>query len=183
VQEAIADGVGDGGVPDVVVPLGRGDLAGEDSRAVPIAILDDLEEVATLLLLWRRDPPVIHHEHVDTGEAGKQVGVGAVGVGQGELLVQTSGSAVKGAKALGARLLGEGAGDIGLSTIGRTGDGNVLMLLHPATGGELADGGPLELPARRVVDALDAGARDAQPGLLERAVESLVLSVEPPERR
>lgn len=57
VEDAVADGVGYGGVADVVVPLGSRDLAGEDGGAGAVAVLDDLEEVATLLVLGLRRRP------------------------------------------------------------------------------------------------------------------------------
>ena len=48
VEDAIADRVGQGGVGEVVVPLGRRQLAGDDRRAIAVAVLEDLEQVATL---------------------------------------------------------------------------------------------------------------------------------------
>jgi len=59
------------------------------------------------------------------------------------------------------------------------GDDDVVVLLHPAAGGELADHGLVEFPARRVVDVLDAGVAELQLRLLERPRESLVLPAQP----
>jgi hypothetical protein len=42
VEEAIADGIGQHRVAEVVVPLGRRQLAGDDRRARAVAILEDL---------------------------------------------------------------------------------------------------------------------------------------------
>ena len=56
VQEPIADGVGQRRLPDVIVPLGRGELARDDRGAAPIPVLENLEEVAALLVLRRRQP-------------------------------------------------------------------------------------------------------------------------------
>ena len=46
VQEAIADGIGQGRLPEVVMPLGRRELTGDDRGARAVAILEDLEEIA-----------------------------------------------------------------------------------------------------------------------------------------
>jgi hypothetical protein len=49
VDDAIEDRVGDGRIADQVVPAVDRDLAGDDGGAAAVALLDDLEEVATLL--------------------------------------------------------------------------------------------------------------------------------------
>jgi hypothetical protein len=68
VEDAVADGVGQGGGGEVVVPLGRRQLARDDSRAVAIAILEDLEQVPSLLVGDGREAPVVDQEDVDAGE-------------------------------------------------------------------------------------------------------------------
>ena len=50
VQDAVEDSVGDGGIAEVLVPLGVRELAGDDGRPVRVAIFDDLEEVVTVSL-------------------------------------------------------------------------------------------------------------------------------------
>jgi hypothetical protein len=54
VEQPITDGVGQGRVPDVIVPLARRQLAGDDRRTGPGAIVEDLEEIAPLLFLTQR---------------------------------------------------------------------------------------------------------------------------------
>ena len=58
-QEAVADGVGDGRLAEVVVPLGGRELARDDGRAGAVAVLQDFQEVAALLVLDRGEAPVI----------------------------------------------------------------------------------------------------------------------------
>jgi hypothetical protein len=50
VEDAVADRVGQGGVGEVVVPLARWQLAGDDGRAVTVAVLEDLQQVPALLV-------------------------------------------------------------------------------------------------------------------------------------
>jgi hypothetical protein len=42
VEDAVEDGVGEGGIAEVVVPAVDGDLAGDEDGAVAIAVLHDL---------------------------------------------------------------------------------------------------------------------------------------------
>src|SRR6059036_3296188 len=100
VQQAVADRVGQGRLAEVVVPLGGWQLARDDSRVGAIAILQDLEEVAALRILDRRQPPVVDDEDIEAGELGEQADVGAIGPGQGELVEEARSPAVAGAIAL-----------------------------------------------------------------------------------
>ena len=65
-EDAVADGVGEGGVGEVVVPLGRRQLARDDRRAVAVAVLEDLEEVPPLLVGDGGEAPVIDEASVVT---------------------------------------------------------------------------------------------------------------------
>src|SRR5437867_1944189 len=64
VQQAVADRVGQGRLAEVIVPLGGWQLARDDGRVGAIAILQDLEEVAALRILDRRQPPVVDDEDI-----------------------------------------------------------------------------------------------------------------------
>ena len=63
-QQAVADGVGDGGVSELVVPEFRVELTGDDSGGVAMPVIDNSEQVATLSLVERSEPPVIEHQHI-----------------------------------------------------------------------------------------------------------------------
>jgi hypothetical protein len=59
VEKAIADGVGQRGLAEVVVPLGGGELAGDDRRAAAVAVFEDLEQVSALLILDGGEAPIV----------------------------------------------------------------------------------------------------------------------------
>ena len=59
VQETVADGVGEGRLAEVVVPLGGRQLARNDDRSGAVAVLQDFQEVTALLILDRGETPVI----------------------------------------------------------------------------------------------------------------------------
>ena len=69
VQDAVADGVGDGGVGEVVVPALVFQLACDDRRAQAVAVLEDLQQVPPLGLGDGRDGEVVDDEDVDPGDA------------------------------------------------------------------------------------------------------------------
>lgn len=64
-DESIQDGVGDGRVGDDLMPTFDRHLAGDDGRSALVAIVDDFEEIATLLAGKRSEAPVIEDEQID----------------------------------------------------------------------------------------------------------------------
>ena len=50
------------------------------------SLVEELAEVAALLILDEGEAPVVKHEGVDAGEVGEQEDVGAAGAGRGELV-------------------------------------------------------------------------------------------------
>ena len=72
VEQAVADGVGLVGVADDGVPVGDGQLAGDERRGAFGAVLDDLGGVSPLGVAQRREHPVVDGEQVELGQAGEQ---------------------------------------------------------------------------------------------------------------
>ena len=99
-QEAVTNGVGEGGLADVLVPLGRRQLVRDDRRPHAVAILEDLQDVAPLLVLERGEGPVVDEQHVYARELAEETDVSAVGAGQGQLVEEARGPATEAAVAL-----------------------------------------------------------------------------------
>jgi hypothetical protein len=79
VDKAIADGIGDGGLDEELVPaLGR-DLRRDDRRGLVVPVLEDLDQVTELAVLHGREQEVVEDEHVDTSEACECRGVCTIG--------------------------------------------------------------------------------------------------------
>jgi hypothetical protein len=72
VQDAVADGIGQGSIGEVLMPQGRRELAGDDGRAGPVAVLEDLEQVAALLILGGGEAPVVDDQDVEAGELARR---------------------------------------------------------------------------------------------------------------
>jgi hypothetical protein len=79
VHEAVADRIGDGGIAEGRVPVGRDETTGDHRRRAVVAILEDFEEVATLAVLERGDQEVVEHEHLGLRELSEHARVRAVG--------------------------------------------------------------------------------------------------------
>jgi hypothetical protein len=111
-DQTIEDRVRDGGVAQVVVPALARQLAGDDGRAAPIAIVEHLEQVVAVHVLHHRQAPIVEHEHIDAGEARQQRGVRAVRVRQRELLKEPRQATIDRAVPLPTGLLAERAGEV-----------------------------------------------------------------------
>jgi hypothetical protein len=59
VNDAVQDGVAERGIADHVMPAVDGKLAGDEQRSLVVAVVDDLEQIATLLGGERLRSPVV----------------------------------------------------------------------------------------------------------------------------
>ena len=75
VDDAVEDGVGEGGFADDVMPFGDGQLAGDQDRGVLVAVLDDFHEVAALIGVETVRAPIVEDEEVGLCEGAKQAGI------------------------------------------------------------------------------------------------------------
>src|SRR5258708_11874211 len=62
VNEAIQDGVAEGGVADNVVPMFDWDLAGDNGRGATVAIIKDLQQVAPFGRIENRIEPLLESQ-------------------------------------------------------------------------------------------------------------------------
>jgi hypothetical protein len=72
VDQTIEYAVCDSRIADLLVPLGNGKLAGQDSRSTLIAFLTDLQEVASFGLAHWVHRPVVDYQHIGTSNLAKQ---------------------------------------------------------------------------------------------------------------
>jgi hypothetical protein len=105
VEQPVGDGVSDRGVAEVVVPLVDRNLAGHQRGTHAVTILDDLQQIATVLVAQRREPPIIQNQQIQPSQPSQQTHERAVGAGHGELVDQARRSAIEDAVALAASLL------------------------------------------------------------------------------
>ncbi len=141
VHDAVADRIGDGGIDERGVPLGGGELAGEHGGGAVVAIFEDFEQVAALGVLERGDEEVVEDEHIELSELGEQAGVRSIGAGDGEFLQEPWDASVERAVSGSARGLGERGREVGLAAPRLADADDVVALLDPPAGSEVADDG------------------------------------------
>ena len=67
-NEAVQDGVAQGGVADNFVPMFDGDLAGDDGRGATVAIIEDLQQVAPFGRTENRKAPVVEDQELNPAD-------------------------------------------------------------------------------------------------------------------
>src|SRR5437660_2843232 len=92
VEQAVEDGVGQGGVGARGVPVVRRELADDHGGAELAAVLDDLEQVAGLLGGGGGEQEVVEDQERDLGQLSQQPGGAAVAAGQGQVGEQGGGA-------------------------------------------------------------------------------------------
>ena len=71
------------GTPIKIVPTVHGNLAGDDERALVVAVLDDFEQIARLVGGERFGAPVVQDQQFDAGEGAQEPGVARIAMGDG----------------------------------------------------------------------------------------------------
>src|SRR5215472_13108098 len=85
VNKAVKDRVGISRIANERMPFIDGDLAGEDRRAAPITLLEDLVEITTGAGIERFEAPIVEDEELDAGKAAQNAGIAAIATGERKL--------------------------------------------------------------------------------------------------
>jgi hypothetical protein len=83
VDQAIEDGIGKSRIADDLVPVLDRQLAGDDGRATPKPIFQNLQHLSALLGNHGRKTPIIEDQELDAHQAFEQACVAAVALSQG----------------------------------------------------------------------------------------------------
>ena len=167
VHDAVQDGIGEGGLADDLVPGADRELAGDQGRSVGVAVLEDLQQVATLIWAEAVRSPVVEDQEVGSSEGAEEAGKAAVAAAKLEFGEQPWQTLVEDGAVLSAGHLAEGAGEPAFADTARSDDNQVALLGDPYAGGELRKQGPVEASGGAVVDILDGGLAVAQLGVPE----------------
>ncbi len=108
-NEAIQDGVAEGGVADNVVPMFDGDLAGDDGRGATVAIIKDLQKVAPFGRIENRKAPVVEYQELNPADGFEQATIAAVAASKGQRLKQARDAVILDRTIVAASLVAEGA--------------------------------------------------------------------------
>jgi hypothetical protein len=119
VDEPVEDGVGDGRVGDHLVPVIDRQLAGHDGRAAIMPIVDDLQQIATLILRQGCEPPVVEDQELDAGQRFEQTPITTITARQRQSLEQPRHALIKHGAIVAAGLVAERTGKPALADTGR----------------------------------------------------------------
>ena len=119
VDDAVEDGVGEGGNADQIVPAVNGNLAGDDQRAPVVAVFDDFQEIAGLVGPERLRPPIIENKQFYAGERSQQPGVAWIATRNGKIGEQSWNAGVENGYVLSTGLVAERAGEPALTEAAR----------------------------------------------------------------
>ena len=67
-NEPIADGIGDGGVCDQLMPVVHRQLAGDQGGTQAVAVFKDLQQIVLLLGAEALEPPVVKYQQIGAGD-------------------------------------------------------------------------------------------------------------------
>ena len=170
-NEAIKDGVAEGGVADNVVPMFDWDLAGNDGRGATVAIIKDLQKVAPFGWIENRQTPIIENEELNAPEGFEHAAISAVAASKSERLEQARDAMILDRTIVAAGLVAEGAGNPALAQAGCPCDEQVLIAADPVADDESGEDGAVDTTWRAQIDVFHACAL-AQRGELETRRET-----------
>ncbi len=88
VDDPVEDGVGDRGLADHVVPLGDGQLGGDERGFSPVAFLEDFQQIEALLIVEAVGAPVVEDQKLDAGELVDETWEAAIEASHGQIFEQ-----------------------------------------------------------------------------------------------
>ena len=119
-DQAVADRIGDAGLPNRRVPGGRRQLAGDESRRAFAPIFNDLQQVTAFRIGERREEPIIDREEIELGVFRQKPGIRSVAATDGELVQEPRRPDVGGREAMATGALHERRRQPRLPDPGRT---------------------------------------------------------------
>src|SRR5271165_6346878 len=175
VHDAVQDRVANRRVADKFMPAANGDLAGDQQRALFVTVVDDFQQVASLLGgQWLRSP-VVDYQQPGTFQARQQSGQPSLATRGGEFGEQSRRPPIQRREALTACLVSQSASKPTFADTGWAADHQMLALADPVTACKLVEQSAVEAAWRAEVGVLDHRVL-AQACLAQPAAQPLVLS-------
>src|SRR5437868_11242763 len=116
------------------MPFVDGDLAGEDGRAAPVALLEDFVEVTTRACVERFEAPIVEDQELDAGKAAQDPGIAAIAAGERELGEELGDPLVENRAGVTTSLMTERTGKPTFADPGRPAQDQIVVRLDPVAG-------------------------------------------------
>ena len=177
VDQPVEDGIGDGWIADMGMPVLNRQLAGDDGGGASVPIVDDLQQIASLLGGEWGQSPIVEDEHLYVGQALQHPGITPIAPGQAEAFQHARHTLIKHGAVVAAGALSQGAGRPCLADAGRAGDQQILLAFNPFSLCQFLKQGAVETAVRAVIDILRRGGL-AQPGEAQAGLQPLVVTLQ-----
>ncbi len=98
VNEPVEDGIGNGGIADLFMPVFHRELTGDDGGGMTIPLFDKLQEVSPFGIGHGRETEIVNHQDMSLGKFADGLAVTSVSLGQGHLIGELGSADVEGAR-------------------------------------------------------------------------------------
>jgi len=85
-DQSVEDGIGDGGITDLFMPVLHGELTGNDGGSVAVSFFKDLQEVSSFGVGHGGETKIINHQDMGLGEFVDGFPVASVSLGERHLV-------------------------------------------------------------------------------------------------
>src|SRR5271154_3700858 len=130
-------------------------LTGYDGRSALVAIVDDFEEITTLVAGERGEAPVVEDKQVDPRQHLQEPCIASIAAGERQSFEQPWQPMVEDGTVVAACLVAERAGDPTLADAGWAGDEQVLLATDPIAIDELGEEGTIDAPGSAQIGIFD----------------------------
>jgi hypothetical protein len=114
-DNAVEDGIREGGILNLRMPLVDGELGGKETRGAAVAVIEKVEDLAGLIGGQGIPEPFIENDEVKGGQMLSKFGERAVDFSEFQLREQVSGFEIAHGIALGAEVVSQATSEKGLT--------------------------------------------------------------------
>src|SRR5208282_4187325 len=136
VHDAVEDGVGQGWIVEIGVPMFNGQLTGDQGGFAGRAIVEQFEQVGAFGLDDWCEAPIVEDQEIGAGELLQAAAEAAIAVGNAQFFEQAAEASVEDGKALATCGLAQRTSEPGLAEPGGAGDEDVVSGANPVGAGE-----------------------------------------------
>src|SRR5208282_3848629 len=155
VYDTVEDGIADRRIADQFVPARHRNLTGHQQRAFLVAVIDDLQQVASLLGGQRFWTPVVDDQQPGALQHRQHPRQPSFTTGGREFREQPRRAPIDHREAFPAGLVPQCAGQPRLAGTGRTADHQMLAVTDPVATGEFMEQGAVQTARRAEVSVFD----------------------------
>ena len=116
-DEPVKDRIGEGWLPNRLMPVRDRQLAGDDRGPAILAIVEQFQDISTIVIPERGQAPVVEHEDSSLGQGGHELHIAAIAFGEWELLEEPGETQVEHRPTLATGLMPEGAREPGFAVL------------------------------------------------------------------